>query len=135
MKQQASKQKSGQQQASPPQLAQPEPACSQLVVEQQAVVLDDEPLLQATWPLPGGCSLHTVEGSVATLARLHLAPRSAAEGLGSALPAASLPCADVPDAASPLAGKRIGPLVSLCHMLSPLGRQRLHLLVFLPWRP
>jgi len=47
---QASKQKSGQQQASPPQLAQPEPACSQPVVEQQAVVPDDELLIQATWP-------------------------------------------------------------------------------------
>ncbi len=78
-------------------------------MEQQAVVPDDELLLQATWPLPGGCSLPTVEGSVATLARLHLAPRSAAEGLGTPLPVAPLPCAEVPDAASPLAGKRRGP--------------------------
>ncbi len=71
---------------------------------------DDEPLLEATWPLPGGCSsLPTVEGSSATLARLHLAPSSAAEGLRAPLPVASLPCAGVPDAASPLAGKRRGP--------------------------
>ncbi len=69
----------------------------------------DEPLLQATWPLPGGCSLPTVEGPVSTLARLHLAPRSAPEGLGAPLPVAPLPCADVPDAASPMAGKRRGP--------------------------
>jgi len=116
VKRQASKQKSGQQQASPPQQqalppqqqASP-PACSQPIVEQQGVVPDDEPLLQATWPLPGGCSLPTVEGSLATLARLHLAPSSAAEGSGTPLPVASLPCADVPDAASPLAGKRRGP--------------------------
>ena len=103
VKRQAGKQKSGQQQASPP-------ACSQPIVEQQEVVPDDEPLLEATWPLPGGCSsLLTVEGSSATLARLHLAPSSAAEGLRAPLPVASLPCAGVPDAASPLAGKRRGP--------------------------
>ena len=68
---------------------------------------DAEPLLEATWPLPGGCSiLPTVE---ATLARLHNAPSLAAEGLTAPLLVASLPCAGVPDAASPLAGKRRGP--------------------------
>ncbi len=54
-------------------------------------------------------SLPRVQGSPATSARLHLAPSSAAEGLGIPLPVASLPCADVPDAASPLAGKKRGP--------------------------
>ena len=82
---------------------------SQPVVEQQEVVPDDEPLLEAIFPLPGGFSLPTVVGSPATLARLHLAPSSAAESLGTPLPVASSPCADVPDAASPLAGKRRGP--------------------------
>ena len=68
---------------------------------------DDEPLLEATWTLPGGCSsLPIVEGSSATLAWLHLAPSSAAEGLRAPVPVASLPCAGVPDAASPLAGNR-----------------------------
>ncbi len=79
-------------------------------MEQQETVPDAEPLLEATWPLPGGCSsLPTVEGSSATLARLHLALSLAAEGLRAPLPVASLPCAGVPDAASPLAGKRRGP--------------------------
>ena len=50
---QASRQQSGQQQASPPQLTQPEPAGSQPVVEQQEVVPDEEPLLEAVFPLPG----------------------------------------------------------------------------------
>jgi len=109
VKRQASKQQSGQQQASPPQLTRPESAGSQPVVEQQEVVPDDEPLLEAMFPLPGGFSLPTVVGSPATLARLHLAPSSAAEGLGTPLPVASSPCADVHDAASPLAGKRRGP--------------------------
>ncbi len=110
MKRQSSKQKSGQQQASPPQLAQPEFARSQPIVEQQEVVPDDEPLLEATWPLPGGLSgLPTVEGSLATLARLHVAPRSAAEVLGTPLPVASLPYADVLEAASPLSSRRRGP--------------------------
>jgi len=98
-----------QQQASPPQQQASPPACSQPIVEQQGVVPDDEPLLQTTWPLPAGCSWPTVERSLATLARLHLAPSSAAEGLGTPLPVASLPRADEPDAASPLAGKRRGP--------------------------
>ena len=116
VKRQASKQKSGQQQASSPQQQAPPPhqqasppACSQPVVQQQEVVPDDEPLLEATWPLPGGCSLPTVEGSPAALARLHPAPSSAAEGLGTPMPVASLACVGVPDAASPLAGKRRGP--------------------------
>ena len=116
VKRQAGKQKSGQQQASPPQQqaspphqqASP-PTCSQPVVQQQEVVPDDEPLLEATWPLPGGCSLPTVEGSPAALARLHPAPSSAAEGLGTPMPVTSLACAGAPDAASPLAGKRRGP--------------------------
>ena len=117
VKRQAGKQKSGQQQASPrlqqaspPQQQASPPACSQPIVEQQEVVPDDEPLLEVTWPLHGACSsLPTVVGSSATLARLHLAPSSAAEGLRAPLPVASLPYAGVPDAASPLAGKRRGP--------------------------
>ncbi len=59
---------------------------------------------------PDGQQLaNSLTGYPATLARLHLAPSSAAEGLGTPLPVASLPCAGVPDAASPLAGKRRGP--------------------------
>ena len=116
VKRHASKQKSGQQQASSPQQqaspphqqASP-PACSQPVVQQQEVMPDDEPLLEATWPLPGGCSLPTGEGSPAALARLHPAPSSVAEGLGTPMPVASLACIGVPDAASPLAGNRRGP--------------------------
>ncbi len=98
LKRQASKQTCGQQQASPPQLAQPEPAGSQPVVEQQAAVPDDEPLLEAHFPLPGGF----------TLARLNLAPNSAAGGLRTSCLVASPPCADVLDAASPLTSKRRG---------------------------
>ena len=62
-------------------------------------------LLQAIYLL----QLAHSRGSPATLARLHLAPSSAAESLGTPLPVASSPCADVHDAASPLAGKRRGP--------------------------
>jgi len=43
------------------------------------------------------------------LARLHPAPSLAAEGLGTPLLVAYSPCADVPDAASPLAVKTRGP--------------------------
>ncbi len=43
--------KSGQQQASDPQLARPEPAGSQPIMEQQDAVPDDEPLLEASCPL------------------------------------------------------------------------------------
>ena len=50
-----------------------------------------------------------VEGSSATLARLHLAPSSPAEGVRAPLPVPFWPCAGVPYAASPLAGKRRGP--------------------------
>ncbi len=48
-------------------------------------------------------------GIPAALAPLQPAPSSAAEGLGTPLPVASSPRADMPDAASPLAGKRRGP--------------------------
>ncbi|DBA89964.1 TPA: hypothetical protein ACH3X2_004384 [Trebouxia sp. C0005] len=107
---QASKQQSGQQQAAPPQLAQSEVAGTQPAMEQQGLVPDDEPLLTAIFPLPGGItSLPIVEGPPAALARLHPAPSSGAEDLGGPLPIASSPRASMPDAASPLAGKRRGP--------------------------
>ena len=48
-------------------------------------------------------------GSPAALARLQPAPRSDAGGLGDATPLASSSHAGVPEAASPLAGKRRGP--------------------------
>ncbi|DBA72827.1 TPA: hypothetical protein ACH3X2_010212 [Trebouxia sp. C0005] len=110
VKRQASKQQSGQQQAAPPQLAQSEVAGTQPAMEQQGLVPDDEPLLTAIFPLPGGItSLPIVEGPPAALARLHPAPSSGAEDLGGPLPIASSPRASMPDAASPLAGKRRGP--------------------------
>ncbi len=57
-----------------------------------------------------GCfSLPTVMGSPAALARVHPAPSLTAEGLGTPLPVASTPRADMPEAASPLANKRKGP--------------------------
>ncbi|DBA69887.1 TPA: hypothetical protein ACH3X2_012387 [Trebouxia sp. C0005] len=110
VKRQASKQQSGQRQASPPQLARSGVASTQPAMEQQGLVYDDEPLLTAIFPLPGGItSLPIVEGPPAALARLHPAPSSGAGGLGSPLPVASSPRASMPDAASPLAGKRRGP--------------------------
>ncbi|DBA71595.1 TPA: hypothetical protein ACH3X2_001060 [Trebouxia sp. C0005] len=110
VKRQASKQQSGQQQASPPQLARSEAAGAQPALEQPGLVPDDEPLLTAFFPLPGGItSLPIVEGPPAALARLHPAPSSAAKGLGSPPPVASSSRASMPDAASPLAGKRRGP--------------------------
>ena len=109
VKQQASKQQSGQQQASLPQLTPSELAGSQPIVEQQADEPDDEPLLEAIFPFPGGFSLPTVMGPPAALARLYFAPSSAAEGLGAPLPVTCSPRADIPDAASRLAGKRRGP--------------------------
>ncbi|DBA67628.1 TPA: hypothetical protein ACH3X2_001365 [Trebouxia sp. C0005] len=110
VKRQASKQQSGQKQASPPQLARSEAAGAQPALEQQGLVPDDEPLLTAFFPLPEGItSLPIVEGPPATLARLRPVPSSAAKGLGSPLPVASSPSASMPDAASPLAGKRRGP--------------------------
>ncbi|DBA86843.1 TPA: hypothetical protein ACH3X2_005371 [Trebouxia sp. C0005] len=110
VKRQASKQQSGQRQASPPQLARSGVASTQPAMEQQGLVPDDEPLLTAIFPLPGGItSLPIVEGPPAALARLHPAPSSGAGGLGSPLPVASSPRASMPDAASPLAGKRRGP--------------------------
>ena len=133
VKRQASKQQSGQQQASPPQLTRPEPADSQPVVEQQEVVPNDEPWLEAIIPLPWGFSFPTVLGSPAALARLQFAPSSTAEGLGTPLPVASSPRADMPDAASPRLARE-GAL-SLCQMLSPLGRRRLHPLIGRPWWP
>ncbi|DBA89801.1 TPA: hypothetical protein ACH3X2_004672 [Trebouxia sp. C0005] len=108
VKRQASKQQSGQQRASLPQLARSKAAGTQLAKGKQGLVPDDELLLTGIFPLPGGItSLPIVEGPPAALARLHPAPSPAAEGLGSILPAAS--SASMSDAASPLAGKRRGP--------------------------
>ncbi|KAA6422959.1 MAG: hypothetical protein FRX49_06948 [Trebouxia sp. A1-2] len=79
VKRQASKQQSGQRQASPPQLARSGVASTQPAMEQQGLVPDDEPLLTAIFPLPGGItSLPIVEGPPAALARLHPAPSSGA---------------------------------------------------------
>ncbi|DBA88495.1 TPA: hypothetical protein ACH3X2_004978 [Trebouxia sp. C0005] len=115
VKRQASKRQSGQQHASPPQLARSEAADAQPALEQQGLVPDDEPLLTAFFPLPGGItSLPIVEGPPAALARLHPAPSSAAKGLGSPPPVTFSPRASMPDAASPLAGKRRA--LSLCQM-------------------
>ena len=104
MKRQTNKQQSGQQQAAPPQSA--KLAGSEPTVEQQGVVPDEEPLLEADFPLPGNLKLPTLMGSPAALARLQPAPRSDAGGLGDATPLASSSHAG---AASPLAGKRRGP--------------------------
>ena len=107
VKRQTNKQQSGQQQAAPPQSA--KLAGSEPTVEQQGVVPDEEPLLEADFPLPGSLKLPTLIGSLAALARLQPAPRSDAGGLGDATPLASSSHAGVPEAASPLAGKRRGP--------------------------
>ena len=107
VKRQTNKQQSGQQQAAPPQSA--KLAGSEPTVEQQGVVPDEEPLLEADFPLPGSLKLPTLMGSPAALARLQHAPRSDAGGLGDATPLASSSHAGVPEAASPLAGKRRGP--------------------------
>ena len=107
VKRQTNKQQSGQQQAAPPQSA--KLAGSEPTVEQQGVVPDEEPLLEADFPLPGSLKLPTLMGSPAALARLQPAPRSDAGGLGDATPLASSSHAGVPEAASPLAGKRRGP--------------------------
>ena len=107
MKRQTNKQQSGQQQAAPPQSA--KLAGSEPTLEQQGVVPDEEPLLEADFPLPGSLKLPTLMGSPAALARLQPAPRSDAGGLGDATPLASSSHAGVPEAASPLAGKRRGP--------------------------
>ena len=107
VKRQTNKQQSGQQQAAPPQSA--KLAGSEPTLEQQGVVPDEEPLLEADFPLPGSLKLPTLMGSPAALARLQPAPRSDAGGLGDATPLASSSLAGVPEAASPLAGKRRGP--------------------------
>ena len=107
VKRQTNKQQSGQQRAAPPQSA--KLAGSEPTVEQQGVVPDEEPLLEADFPLPGSLKLPTLMGSPAALARLQPAPRSDAGGLGDATPLASSSHAGVPEAASPLAGKRRGP--------------------------
>ena len=107
VKRQTNKQQFGQQQAAPPQFA--KLAGSEPTVEQQGVVPDEEPLLEADFPLPGSLKLPTLMGSPAALARLQPAPRSDAGGLGDATPLASSSHAGVPEAASPLAGKRRGP--------------------------
>ena len=107
VKRQTGKHQSGQQhQAAASQAVQPELAVSQHAVEQQGVVLDDEPLLEADFPLPGSFKMPTIIGTPAALARLNPAPSSVAENLGT-LPVASSSHAEVP--ASPLAGKRRGP--------------------------
>ena len=107
VKRQTNKQQSGQQQAAPPQSA--KLAGSEPTLEQQGVMPDEEPLLEADFPLPGSLKLPTLMGSPAALARLQPAPRSDAGGLGDATPLASSSHAGVPEAASPLAGKRRGP--------------------------
>ena len=106
VKRQASKQQPGQQHATTP--AQPDPASSQPAssqpaVETQGADADEEPLLEADFPLPGGNKLPTVIGSPAALARLRPAPSSAA------VPVASSSRDEMLDVASPLAGKRRGP--------------------------
>ena len=111
VKRQASKQQYAEQQhqAAPSQPAQPELARSQPAVEQQGVVPDDEPLLEAAFPFPGSLKLPIVMGTPAALARLNPTPGSAAESLGPPLPVVSSSRAGILDAASPLAGKRRGP--------------------------
>ena len=111
VKRQASKQQSTEQQhqAAPSQPAQPEIVRSQLVAEQQGAVPDDEPLLEADFPLPGSFQLPTVIGTPVALARLNPTPSSAAKSLGTALPVVSSSRASMLDAVSPLAGKRRGP--------------------------
>ena len=81
VKRQASKQQSTEQQhqAAPSQPAQPEIVRSQLVTEQQGAVPDDEPLLEADFPLPGSFQLPTVIGTPVALARLNPTPSSAAK--------------------------------------------------------
>ena len=107
MKRQASKPQSGQQQqAAPSQLA--EPAGSQTAMETQGAMPDEEPLLGAIFPLPGSFQLPIVTGTPAALARLNPALGTAAVDLGTSVPVASSSRAEMPDAASPLAGKRRG---------------------------
>ena len=86
VKRQASKQQSAEQQhqAAPSQPAQPEIVGSQLAAEQQGAVPDDEPLLEADFPLPGSFQLPTVIGTPVALARLNPTPSSAAKSLGTA---------------------------------------------------
>ena len=86
-----------------------QPTQSATALYSQGVVPDEEPLLEADFPLPGSLKLPTLMGSPAALARLQPAPRSDAGGLGDATPLASSSHAGVPEAASPLAGKRRGP--------------------------
>ena len=77
--------------------------------EQQGAVPDDEPLLEADFPLPGSFQLPTVIGTPVALARLNPTPSSAAKSLGTALPVVSSSRAGMLDAVSSLAGKRQGP--------------------------
>ena len=72
-------------------------------MERQGADADEEPLLEADFPLPGSNKLPTVIGSPAALARLRPAPSSAA------VPVASSSRDEMLDVASPLAGKRRGP--------------------------
>ncbi len=133
MKRQASKQQSGQQQASPPQRTQPEPAGSQPVVEQQEFVPNDEPLLNPIFPLPGGFSLPTAWGLQLHWlgSTLHRAQLLRVWGLLCLLrPRPVLTCLILH--LYWLARKGA---LSLCQMLSPLGRQRLHLLIVWLWCP
>ena len=72
VKRQTGKHQSGQQhQAAASQAIQPELAVSQHAVEQQGVVLDDEPLLEADFPLLGSFKMPTIIGTPAALARLN----------------------------------------------------------------
>ena len=111
VKRQASKQQSAEQQhqAAPSQPAQPEIVGSQLAAEQQRAVPDDEPLLEADFPLPGSFQLPTVIWTPVALAQLNPTPSSAAKSLGTTLPVVSSSRARMLDAVSPLAGKRRGP--------------------------
>ena len=80
VKRQTNKQQSGQQQAAPPQSA--KLAGSEPTVEQQGVVPDEEPLLEADFPLPGNLKLPTLMGSPAALARLPTCTKVRCWGLG-----------------------------------------------------
>ena len=102
------KRQANKQQAAPSPIVQSEPASSTPAMEKQGGVLDDEPLLEADFPLPGSFKLPTVAGSPAALARLTPATGSPAERLETPLLVAPSSRAGVPDVASPLAGKRRG---------------------------
>ena len=70
-------------------------------MERQGADVDEEPLLEADFPVPGSNKLPTGIGSPAALARLRPAPSSA--------DVASSSLDETLDVASPSAGKRRGP--------------------------